>query len=429
MNILIIEPSTTFQRAIEKIFQSYATNIFFASSGVDGLDIYNSVRIDMICVSFYLKDMDGVNFVSSVRNMKFGETIQILMITSKEDYESAVKCLRSGVTEIFSKNNIDDIEKYLKKFSEHARQQAKIEGNILLIDNDRNQSDEIRSFFKDTKLKFVHFTSAEQAAEIAKAAEFDLVITEMVLDGSMSGAALIREIREINETMYRVPILVISTFSNISQKIGLFRSGANDYIQKPIIFEELGVRMKNLLQNKTLFDTVENQRVLLEKLASRDQLTDLYNRHYLSSVADRVIQESYRYNYPLSVLFLDLDHFKSINDTYGHSVGDIVLKSVAILLMKTFRGSDTPVRFGGEEFLVLLPHCDGKDAIARAEALLAKIRTLRPNSLSITASIGVSQTPQQRHIEAKELFAAADEAVYAAKALGRDCVVFREVDT
>jgi two-component system, cell cycle response regulator len=426
MNILIVESSKTFQRAIEKIFRPYATNIFISSIGSDGIDVYSSVRIDMICVSYYLKDMDGIDFVSKIRKTKYGETIQILMLTSKKDYESATKSLQSGVTEIFNKNNIDDLEKYLKKVSEHARQQSQIIGNILLIDKDIVQSGEIKSYFKDTKLKFVHFTSAEEASEIIKAAEFDLVITEIVLDGSMSGVALIREIREINETMYRVPILVISKISNISQKIGLFRAGANDYIQKPLLLEELSVRMKNLLQNKKLFDTVECQKLLLEKLASRDQLTGLYNRHYLSGMADKAIQESYRYEYPFSVLFIDLDHFKIINDTQGHSVGDIVLKSVATLLLKTFRGVDTPVRFGGEEFLILLPHCDGKNAVARAETLLAQIRMLRPNSLSITASIGVSQTSQNYQVSANELFATADEAVYAAKSLGRDCVVFRE---
>lgn len=245
----------------------------------------------------------------------------------------------------------------------------------------------------------------------------------------MTGIALIREIREINETMYRVPILVISTTLNVSQKIALLRAGANDYIQKPLILEELSARMKNLLQNKTLFDTVEHQKLMLQKLASRDQLTGLYNRHHLYGIADKAIQESYRYKYPFSVLFIDLDRFKIINDTHGHGVGDIVLQAVAALLLKTFRGVDTPVRLGGEEFLVLLPHCEGKNAVARAESLLSRIGLLHPHGLTITASIGIAQTPRHIEICSKELFAAADEAVYEAKSLGRDRVIFKEVST
>ena len=427
MNILIVEPSKIFQLALERIFRVYATNVFMAISGTEAMDIYNTVRIDLICVSFYLSDMDGIEFVSDVRKLKFGETIPILMITSKKSQEATVKSLTSGVTEIFRKNNLDEIEKFLKIFAEHARQQAQVEGNILLIDKDRKQASDIRSFFKDTHLKFVHFTTAEEAAEITRAAEFDLVITDVVLDGSMTGFALIREIREINETMYRVPILAISAISNVSQKIGLLRAGANDYIQKPVLLEELSVRMKNLLLNKKLFDTVELQKGLLEKMASHDQLTGLYNRHYLSGIVDKAIQESYRYKYPFSVFFVDLDHFKKVNDTYGHPTGDAVLKAVAKLLLQTFRGSDTPVRFGGEEFIILLPHCDGENAVMRAQTLLAQIRALRPASIPLSASIGVTQTPQTMQVGSEELFAAADRAVYMAKSNGRDCVVFNEV--
>ena len=427
MNVLIVEPSRVFQAAIGKIFEIYSTNIYFANSGKEALEMYSSVRVDMICVSFYLPDMDGAELVSDVRNLKFGETVQVLMITSKKSQEAIIKSLTSGVTEIFRKNNLDELGKYLKKFAEHARQLAHIEGNILIIDKDQKQASELRDFFKDTKLKFIHFTTAEEATELTKAAEFDLVITDVVLDGSMTGLMLIREIREINETMYRVPILVISTILNISQKIGILRAGANDYIQKPILLEELSIRVKNLLHNKQLFDTVEEQRSLLEKLASRDQLTGLYNRYYMNNIVEKAIKDSYRYNYPFSVLYIDLDHFKKINDSYGHSIGDVVLKSVSKLLLSIFRGGDTPVRMGGEEFIILLPHCDGTNAVNRAQSLLSQIRGLRPANIYITASIGVTEIPRSAQIGSKELFVTADEAVYAAKKNGRNCVIFHEV--
>lgn len=426
MNILIVEPSRIFQLALEKIFTAYATNIFITDSGAEAKNIYKAVSIDLICLSFYLSDMDGIDFVSEIRKLVLGETVPILMITSKKSQDATAKSLNDGVTEIFRKNDLPELTKYLKIFAEHARQQAQIEGNILLIDGDQRQASEIRTFFKDTRLKFIHFTNAEEATEIARAAEFDLVITNVVLGGSMSGMSLIREIREINETMYRVPILAISAIANVSQKIELFRAGANDYIQKPIVLEELSVRMKNLLHNKKLFDTVEQQKEQLEEMATRDQLTGLYNRHYLLGIAQNVINESYRYQYPVSLLVIDLDHFKKINDRYGHTTGDLVLKAVAELLLKIFRGSDTPVRFGGEEFIILLPHCEGNDAISRAQSLRLRINELRPSSIPITASIGVSQTHPTAQIDYEDLFAAADSAVYMAKANGRNCVVFHQ---
>ena len=424
MNILIIEPSKLFQVILEDMFSAYATNIFITDCGTEAINIYKNVTIDLICMSFYLSDINGVEFVTDVRKLKFGETVPILMITSQKSQETIVKSLDDGVTEIFRKNNLDELKKYLKLFAEHARQQAQIEGNILLIDSDQKQASEIRSFFKDTRLKFIHFTNAEEAAQLARSAEFDLVITNVVLGGTMSGLALIREIREINDTMYRVPVLVISAISNISQKIELFRAGANDYIHKPIILEELSVRMKNLLHSKKLFDIVELQKEQMKVMATRDQLTGLYNRHYLADIAEKKIQESWRYKYPLSILVLDLDHFKKINDTHGHFIGDIVLKAVAGLLLKTFRGSDTAIRFGGEEFVVLLSHCNGKEAITRAESLRLQISELCPNSIPITVSIGISQTLPTRPIGYDKLFDAADKAVYVAKAAGRNCVIF-----
>ena len=428
MKILIVEPSRIFQLILETIFKEYSTNIFISDSGSDALDLYNRVPIDLICLSFYLSDMDGIKFVSEIRRRQFGETIPILMITSKKSQETMAQGLNDGVTEIFRKSHLDELEKYLKISAEHARQQARLEGTILLIDGDPQQANEIRSFFKDTRLKFIHFTTAEDAAEIARAAEFDLVITNVVLDGSMSGLALIREIRQINETMYRVPILAVSAFANVSQKLELLRAGANDYIQKPIFLEELKVRLKNLLLNKKLFDTVELQKAQLEKMAIRDQLTGLYNRHYLIGIAEKIIEESYRYDYPVSVMVIDLDHFKKINDSHGHSTGDLVLKAVADLLLKMFRGSDVPVRFGGEEFIVLMPHCDGQDAVGRAESLRRQIGELRPASITLTASIGISRTPVALQVGYEELFAAADASVYEAKAKGRNCVVFHDID-
>ena len=139
MNILIIEPSRIYQLALETIFKAYSTNIFVADSGVEAKNIYKVVSIDLICLSFYLSDMDGIEFVSDVRKLEFGKTIPILMITSKKSQEATAKSLNDGVTEIFPKNQLDELEKYLKIFAEHARQQARIEGSILLIDRDQNR--------------------------------------------------------------------------------------------------------------------------------------------------------------------------------------------------------------------------------------------------------------------------------------------------
>ncbi len=391
------------------------------------MKIYNTVPIDLICLSFYLSDMDGLDLVSRVRDLEYGDTIPILLITSKNSQAATAKGFRGGITEIFRKNKLKELGQYLKMYAEHVRQQARIKGDILLIYRDQQEAQEIIKYFEGTRLNFIHFNNAEEASHLANAAEFDLVITNIILGGTMSGFALIRKIRQINEKMYRVPILAISNIANVSQKIELFRAGANDYIEKPILLEELRARVKNLLHNKKLFDIVESQKIHMEIIANHDQLTGLYNRQYLSSIANNAVEEACRYNFPFSLLIVDIDYFKKVNDIYGHSIGDVVLKALAGLLLKTFRGSDTPIRIGGEEFIVLLPHCNAKDAISRSQALRLNICDLSPEGIQISASIGVSEIPVNTCYTYENLFAAADRALYAAKSSGRNCVAFQNI--
>ena len=172
---------------------------------------------------------------------------------------------------------------------------------------------------------------------------------------------------------------------------------------------------------------VESQKIHMETIANHDQLTGLYNRQYLSSIANNAVEEACRYGFPFSLIIVDIDYFKKVNDIYGHSIGDVVLKALAGLLLETFRGSDTPVRIGGEEFIVLLPHCDAKDAISRSQALRLNIFDLSPEGIQISASIGVSEIPVNTCYTYEYLFAAADRALYAAKSSGRNCVAFQNI--
>jgi len=422
MNILIIEPSRLYQLTLEKIFRPYATTLHITESGEQAHQIHEKNPIDLICLSFYLQDMDGSDFIAQIRVQQWGETIPILMLTSKKDQEIAARTIRGGATEIFQKENFAALEKYLQIYAEHARQKASLAGDVLLIDSDMLQARDILDYFASTRLRFVHFTSAEQAADILRAAEFDMVITNAILSGNMTARALIREIREINDTMYRVPILAITEATNIAHKLELLRAGANDSVQKPILLEELSIRVKNMIQNKQLFDTVELQKQQLEELAIRDRLTGLYNRNYLLNIVSGILQESFRHQYPVSLLVLDLDHFKRVNDTLGHNSGDLVLKGIADLLLKNFRDSDKPIRYGGEEFLVLLPHCKLVDAVRRAESLREQISDLNPAGIPVTASLGATQTPLDRFVGFDQLFADADAALYEAKETGRNRV-------
>ena len=266
-----------------------------------------------------------------------------------------------------------------------------------------------------------HHTSAGSAYNAFISNKYDLVLTDLVLEGDETGRNLVQKIR-VDTAYDNVPIIVISGLESSSHRIDLLKEGANDYVSKPVINDELMVRVQNLIKTKKLIDYVNEQQDHLRELAMKDQLTGLYNRHFLMEVGPKRIKEAYRHEYGLSLLMIDLDRFKWINDNHGHAVGDEVLSEVGALLKNHCRQDDLAARFGGEEFILILGHCDKDSANAKAEEIRLAIENLKPASLDLTASIGVASLENDSEEDLAGLFARADEAVYQSKEKGRNQV-------
>ena len=192
--------------------------------------------------------------------------------------------------------------------------------------------------------------------------------------------------------------------------------------------EELLVRVSNLITNKRLLDKVHDQRRELYSLATTDKLTGCHNRHSLTEFSNKFISQAQRHHYPVSLLVIDLDHFKSINDTHGHAIGDLVLTAVGKLLLNSFREGDLVARFGGEEFVVLLNHCDAEFAQRKANQVREEMESLRPNNLTVTPSIGVTSMEPGESGDFETMFARADQCVYSAKENGRNQVVYQPLN-
>ena len=171
--------------------------------------------------------------------------------------------------------------------------------------------------------------------------------------------------------------------------------------------------------------TGRQQKKEMQYLAMHDQLTGLYNRHFVAEQVQIGITEAQRHQTDYSMILLDIDHFKQVNDQHGHDIGDQVLKSVGEFLQEHARGDDVVARMGGEEFLILLNHCDLNSAVEKAEMLRMGIETLKPADLLVTSSFGVSQLNDEFNSFDK-LFKAADLAVYNSKNSGRNCVTSSE---
>lgn len=287
---------------------------------------------------------------------------------------------------------------------------------VLIVDDAPSNAMVLAACLKD-KYHIKVAKSGEQCLDILKPdRSIDLILLDIEMPG-MNGYEVCEQLKSRPETNSVPVIFVTGKDDDIDQEKGL-SLGAVDYIIKP-------VRAAIVLARVNTHITLKQQRDKLERLAMRDQLTDLYNRHYLMEVAIHKVAQSLRYKVPVSLLMIDIDHFKSINDSHGHLVGDQVLKRIAALLQNKIRIEDVVSRFGGEEFVILMDQCDIQLAEKKAKTLLLDIESSRPHELTVTASIGIAQLyPEGDSFDG--LLKRADAALYLAKEQGRNRVVVDE---
>jgi len=212
-----------------------------------------------------------------------------------------------------------------------------------------------------------------------------------------------------------IPIIFVTGKDSIEDEEYGLSLGAVDYITKPIRPVIVKARVKTHI-------ALKQHRDELSAMATRDPLTGLYNRRYLTDALMSKVARANRHGDALSVIMADVDHFKKINDTHGHLVGDEVLKIVAQTISEAARREDVVARFGGEEFILVMDNCSLEDASAKAEELRQKIQLLHPNDLDVTMSFGVACL-SERIKDCTSLFTAVDKALYQAKNSGRNRVV------
>jgi two-component system cell cycle response regulator len=241
----------------------------------------------------------------------------------------------------------------------------------------------------------------------------------------LDGPGVCREVRKRKEQSYVYMILLTSKESKEDVVAGL-ESGADDYLTKPFDPEELKARLRTGLRILDLEDRLVQAREAMRFQATHDGLTGLWNRSMIMDLLGRELARSRREHVSTSILMCDLDHFKKVNDTYGHLSGDDVLKETSKRLLASVRSYDFVGRYGGEEFLVVLNNCNPAYALARAEEIRKSI-SQRPVPTTIglvplTMSLGLLISQEWGCQSVEELLREADGALYAAKAAGRNCV-------
>lgn len=223
-----------------------------------------------------------------------------------------------------------------------------------------------------------------------------------------------------------VPVIILTGMNDRELKIKGLEQGANDFITKPFDPEELVARVKIHLKIKHLQDDLKRTNELLLELSNTDHLTGLFNRRYLMEALEKEFQRNLRKKGNLSLIILDIDHFKKVNDTYGHLQGDIVLNKVALQLQKELRSYDIAARYGGEEFVALLPDAVLKEATFVAERVRLAVQGTKFSgalaSLTLTVSMGIATLPTPDGTTVDNFIKMADDALYRAKANGRNRV-------
>ena len=265
---------------------------------------------------------------------------------------------------------------------------------------------------------------AQAIAELAKQDAPRLALLDWIMP-EMDGVEVCREIRRRKEQAYTYLILLSSKESKGDIVTGL-ESGADDYLTKPFDVDELKARLRTGHRILELEDHLVEARESMRFQATHDLLTSLWNRGVIVELMSHEIMRSRRERSCTAVMMCDIDHFKSVNDQYGHAVGDEVLREVARRLHNSVRSYDMVGRYGGEEFLVALNKCNPENAISRAENLREKIAG-RPiqtanKPVSVTISIGLAISTEFAECTIEEIMHHADMALYAAKAAGRNCV-------
>ncbi|MFZ5908092.1 MAG: diguanylate cyclase [Nitrospirota bacterium] len=298
---------------------------------------------------------------------------------------------------------------------------------ILLVEDDKLQAKITGEYLESAGFDVIVADSGKSAIKAVKTSSVDIVLLDLVLP-DMNGNEVCRWLK-LNEDTRGIPIIMLTAKGSTTDKVQGLQAGADDYLSKPYNEIELNARIYASLRTKALQDELREKNLQLQEviakielLASTDPLTGLFNRRHFEIIIENEFARTQRYGSPIACLMIDVDHFKKINDTYGHRAGDTILKEIARLIQENIRKVDTAARWGGEEFVVLLPRTDRKQAYYAASRIWESIagHCFTTIETGITVSIGIASTPDAAIDSAEKLIDASDLEMYRAKTLGRN---------
>jgi diguanylate cyclase (GGDEF)-like protein len=291
-----------------------------------------------------------------------------------------------------------------------------MENRILIVEDDDAVCGLMYEFLSRSGYEAITANSAEEAEKLLKKEEIHIILTDVRLPGT-DGMTFTKNVKK----QYNLDVIITTGYSSEYFYEDAINNGASDLIFKPIRLNELMLRINRVIRERSLINERERMIERLKKLSIRDPLTELYNsRHFYAQLEDE-IGRSERYVHPLSLIFIDIDKFKGVNDTYGHMIGDQTLLLIAQKIRVSLRLQDTAYRFAGDEFTIILPETTAENARFVADRIQAEMDkeslVIRDKEIAkITLSMGIAE--YQRNEEKEQFVHRADVTMYEAKKRG-----------
>lgn len=297
--------------------------------------------------------------------------------------------------------------------------------NVLAVDDDADVLDMLSHLLRKENASVFPASSVAEALSIIDNEPLDMAVIDIIMPGA-DGTEICRHLRQVSQNADAY-VIFLSARRAPEERVAGLDLGADDYIAKPFELSELAARIRAGRRVIDARNELKARNRILAELAVTDELTRLYNRRFFDQSLGVEFERGRRYERALTLLLADIDHFKRINDSFGHPAGDVVLANVAQEIAGGIRKSDTAARFGGEEFAILLPEIQGAPGLAVAEKIRVRIAEstveAEGNQLNVTVSIGVASFDGFNRTSPADLLRAADRAMYAAKNGGRNRVV------
>lgn len=449
--VLVVDDIPANVKLLEAKLGAEYFDVVTAGSGLDALAAIDSEKPDIVLLDVMMPGMDGFEVCRRVKGNAATAHIPVVMVTALDQVSDRVEGLEAGADDFLTKP-VNDVALFarvrslvrIKTMVDELRlRQATGESlgiadanaqvllgmperSRILVVEDREQCAQrvIEALGQIHDVQVVAETV--EAISRVKGGDFDLIIASLSLDrqDGLRFCAALRSLDAIRQT----PILSIIDEGDTKRLVRALDIGVNDYLMRPVDRSEMLARVCTQLRRKRYTDQLRQSLQLSLEMAVTDQLTGLFNRRYMSRHLSTLVANAGTTGKPVSFLIMDIDYFKTVNDSHGHDTGDLVLREFANRISANVRGVDLACRFGGEEFVVVMPDTDLSFAYMVAERLRQSIAdvpfqiAVAPGRLPVTVSIGVTAS-EGAGDTADALLRRADQALYRAKREGRNRVV------